>query len=101
MIPRPPRSPRTDKLFPYTTFFRSPFRLRTLEQLAHAARFELEHRHRFATREQLVGLGVVERDGGDVEQGMRGMRGMKGAVGRSEEHTSELQSLMRRSYAVF
>src|SRR3546814_9878382 len=34
-----------------------------------------------ATREQLVGLGVVERDGGDVEQGMRGMRGMKGAVG--------------------
>src|SRR3546814_1634748 len=64
MIRRPPRSTRTDTLFPYTTLFRS-----VLGQFG--------HRHAACAR---------------VEA--RGIR-------RSEEHTSELQSLMRISYAVF
>src|SRR3546814_4856690 len=65
MIRRPPRSTRTDTLFPYTTLFRSPHHHRR-DPRPHA----LEHlQHR--------------------------------ASARSEEHTSELQSLMRISYAVF
>src|SRR3546814_4513446 len=75
MIRRPPRSTRTDTLFPYTTLFRSEpaLRLRRLEE-----------------RGQLPGR-LLE----DVEQ-----RGTLLSI-RSEEHTSELQSLMRISYAVF
>src|SRR3546814_10250607 len=79
MIRRPPRSTRTDTLFPYTTLFRSP---------------------------QPAGLrrdAVVDgaRKGrGEVIGGGRRERGREGEV-RSEEHTSELQSLMRISYAVF
>src|SRR3546814_1423901 len=69
MIRRPPRSTRTDTLFPYTTLFRSII----LVDIAHAAAQRL---------------------------GCRGLFG-KALVGRSEEHTSELQSLMRISYAVF
>src|SRR3546814_2442965 len=74
MIRRPPRSTRTDTLFPYTTLFRSPVPARpdrdTPDRAAH-----LRHREH---REQKRGQRV-----------------------RSEEHTSELQSLMRISYAVF
>src|SRR3546814_5247937 len=75
MIRRPPRSTRTDTLFPYTTLFRSQAPGRTRHGVARAAqrprtrrppaRRPAEHFH------------------------------------RSEEHTSELQSLMRISYAVF
>src|SRR3546814_5509195 len=73
MLRRPPRSTRTDTLFPYTTLFRS-------------------HRHR--------------RDAaGGGRQARRGCRRWRTArlptSSRSEEHTSELQSLMRISYAVF
>src|SRR3546814_4674027 len=80
MIRRPPRSTRTDTLFPYTTLFRS------------------DHQY-------LVGAAAVR--GAHDDQRRRG----NGAIGqdfgrcgrrsRSEEHTSELQSLMRISYAVF
>src|SRR3546814_12625436 len=78
MIRRPPRSTRTDTLFPYTTLFRS-HRLPAL-----AARRPAGHRPGPA-------------------QGQRGAahRGRQRALQRSEEHTSELQSLMRISYAVF
>src|SRR3546814_8368197 len=67
MIRRPPRSTRTDTLFPYTTLFRSP---------------------------------------GGLGEGFAALRGKNysaryESVVRSEEHTSELQSLMRISYAVF
>src|SRR3546814_5468429 len=71
MIRRPPRSTRTDTLFPYTTLFRS------LRQAGVAAHHRLQL---FA--------------GGHVLEPLE-------AVRRSEEHTSELQSLMRISYAVF
>src|SRR3546814_4487055 len=74
MIRRPPRSTRTDTLFPYTTLFRSPAGSRHRRPAAGTAHC-LHAAH-----------------GGGVQY--RGHR-------RSEEHTSELQSLMRISYAVF
>src|SRR3546814_9122643 len=64
MIRRPPRSTRTDTLFPYTTLFRSAYILRVRDLAKACCAAWLESR-------------------------------------RSEEHTSELQSLMRISYAVF
>src|SRR3546814_16629548 len=73
MIRRPPRSTRTDTLFPYTTLFRS--------------RLHLEHPQR-------------ARCGGRALR-QAWARLSREPTPRSEEHTSELQSLMRISYAVF
>src|SRR3546814_19749737 len=70
MIRRPPRSTRTDTLFPYTTLFRSGW---------------------------LDADRVVDAN----PSPKRGYRPAPGSKERSEEHTSELQSLMRISYAVF
>src|SRR3546814_16341580 len=67
MIRRPPRSTRTDTLFPYTTLFRSP-----------------------------AGPWAIP-----VRRPLPGDDQRKSTTSRSEEHTSELQSLMRISYAVF
>src|SRR3546814_8144533 len=76
MIRRPPRSTRTDTLFPYTTLFRSVAKsVKGGSTLSAALR---EHRSLNPTGYDLVAVGE-----------------------RSEEHTSELQSLMRISYAVF
>src|SRR3546814_5806712 len=90
MIRRPPRSTRTDTLFPYTTLFRSAV------EADHVAFAQFRQR------------AVARRFGGDVDRrGDLARRARKAAVGdqrhapRSEEHTSELQSLMRISYAVF
>src|SRR3546814_8036825 len=77
MIRRPPRSTRTDTLFPYTTLFRSSFQP-PLDEPAEEDGLEQAHRE------------------GHDQQGDPVHR-----LGRSEEHTSELQSLMRISYAVF
>src|SRR3546814_5183925 len=85
MIRRPPRSTRTDTLFPYTTLFRSPVVESAapddvrigIDQLADVVR-GLVNLH------QAHVLAAGDRDDD-----------------RSEEHTSELQSLMRISYAVF
>src|SRR3546814_2419948 len=85
MIRRPPRSTRTDTLFPYTTLFRSP----RLHVGAHGA-------NRPRQAEGGHGREGVLR----CEAGRRPL--LHGAApARSEEHTSELQSLMRISYAVF
>src|SRR3546814_8666616 len=73
MIRRPPRSTRTDTLFPYTTLFRSEMGVNIVEN------------------EEAGEDGDDQRDDGDDDS----------ADDRSEEHTSELQSLMRISYAVF
>src|SRR3546814_10703834 len=92
MIRRPPRSTRTDTLFPYTTLFRS-FRIKAM--LERKARRDLLHHH---LRMILVFLQRFHRaiDDAIIEAVQLA------AVGkRSEEHTSELQSLMRISYAVF
>src|SRR3546814_1467484 len=81
MIRRPPRSTRTDTLFPYTTLFRSlPFRP------------PLPHFHSFLGASALLALlsDVVAFSTLHVYW-----------LYRSEQHTSELQSLMRISYAVF
>src|SRR3546814_7401653 len=77
MIRRPPRSTRTDTLFPYTTLFRS---LLVSSSLGSSAGEQHAAGDRTAP--------------GSHHRHLR-------AAGRSEEHTSELQSLMRISYAVF
>src|SRR3546814_6705119 len=82
MIRRPPRSTRTDTLFPYTTLFRSPNDSHGWTDIA---------RFRLARGDQ----------GGAVIAADRAVRINPRNVDRSEEHTSELQSLMRISYAVF
>src|SRR3546814_5751161 len=90
MILRPPRSTRTDTLFPYTTLFRSQRHRR----LARAREQRAEHEDRRAH----LAHDVIGRDGRGQ---CRCARGHHAAEIRSEEHTSELQSLMRISYAVF
>src|SRR3546814_5063545 len=99
MVRRPPRSTRTDTLFPYTTLFRSD-----QDRQGDGDRPEVAGRHRDrpdvdgGLREVVaVGPGAaceeVEEDVADQQR--------EADRGRSEEHTSELQSLMRISYAVF
>src|SRR3546814_2749605 len=98
MIRRPPRSPRTDTLFPYTTLFRS--------EPAHGDRFGGLGRDRVlhhpldevqpVLRVPGAQQGTADLVDREVAEGL----GRRGRV-RSEEHTSELQSLMRISYAVF
>src|SRR3546814_10895589 len=84
MIRRPPRSTRTDTLFPYTTLFRSKGRVHRRWSV---------HTHRSPGRPAAVGSGAPRR--------ARDRCAAADSSGRSEEHTSELQSLMRISYAVF
>src|SRR3546814_4139700 len=103
MIRPPPRSTRTDTLFPYTTRFRSPVSRAARAPARKVARPRLrdgrgrspragevepiDRRH--AHRSRALPCGALRvRGGADVPE-------------RSEEHTSELQSLMRISYAVF
>src|SRR3546814_5424711 len=93
---RPPRSTRTDTLFPYTTLFRSrggaahPFLLPA--RLSAKTRADLPRPRKRSPGRRLSHQPVEDRDrvGRYRRQGLR-----------SEEHTSELQSLMRISYAVF
>src|SRR3546814_2440330 len=98
MIRRPPRSTRTDTLLPYTTLFRSHDRgIHTLERPGIA---ELLGQARVVVLDAIGGCGQ-EQVGPAVEGMERGERGLERGDARSEEHTSELQSLMRHSYAVF
>src|SRR3546814_10545437 len=95
MIRRPPRSTRTDTLFPYTTLFRS----RTDKNLFLVDRKGLGVETRAGRSCDAPDIGLVVYRKGWLEfvkldPGPQEMR-------RSEEHTSELQSLMRISYAVF
>src|SRR3546814_4742066 len=93
MIRRPPRSTRTDTLFPYTTLFRSSD-LR--DHRRHHRRVLLaDHAHGAAGAGRAVLAQRRRARWQPVE------RAGHGARPRSEEHTSELQSLMRISYAVF
>src|SRR3546814_5858585 len=88
MILRPPRSTRTDTLFPYTTLFRS-----RLVQNRHVGGLQ---RWRLQREPCPPGPGWLH----PVRQRLAG-RNREHLEPRSEEHTSELQSLMRISYAVF
>src|SRR3546814_1138759 len=85
MIRRPPRSTRTDTLFPYTTLFRS------FDKVA----------AEIAALPGQTGFLVAELDGGAIRPLASAHADRQFATGRSEEHTSELQSLMSISYAVF
>src|SRR3546814_5192580 len=87
MIRRPPRSTRTDTLFPYTTLFRSVpvMRFATVENGLYSAALNM-----------CVAPGTP-----CMAETMRKDAHTAGQSMRSEEHTSELQSLMRNSYAVF
>src|SRR3546814_7419868 len=93
MIRRPPRSTRTDTLFPYTTLFRSVITTR-IQQLEEYVGAPLFHRSTRVVRLTEVGQ-AFQRDCTELVAKANDM------VERSEEHTSELQSLMRSSYAVF
>src|SRR3546814_10586164 len=77
MIRRPPRSTRTDTRFPYTTLFRSSFKADFLAHRLSKTREAPRHQHSLCSTRRFR------------------------SRSRSEEHTSELQSLMRISYAVF
>src|SRR3546814_8345631 len=108
MLRRPPRSTRTDTLFPYTTLFRSDRIIGKIDRLhdvpkdidpepVNAAvepeRQHIEHR-RLNFGISPVQIGLLFQEGVIII-----LAG--GGIPRSEEHTSELQSLMRISYAVF
>src|SRR3546814_6747994 len=98
MIRRPPISTRTDTLFPYTTLFRS-YELLGREGCVGAEPGLSAARGRF-----VGGLRLPGDETGDCHLFTRQLAGRLTAMGvelRSEEHTSELQSLMRISYAVF
>src|SRR3546814_2388874 len=131
MIRRPPRSTRTDTLFPYTTLFRSGVTTHSAkpERLLPMARDPIRERDGAPVRWLAYGITVPGRSGprsaaGSPAADRRGDRSVHAAAGgdprsrgrrggprprrrgahrppRSEEHTSELQSLMRISHAVF
>src|SRR3546814_1473070 len=101
----PPRSTRTDTLFPYTTLFRSA---RGAEIFRDRGREDRDLRHLQLPQYLWRPLGpavaarLFERDRRiGLHSRRRPPHHARRRVGRSEEHTSELQSLMRISYAVF
>src|SRR3546814_5856118 len=93
MIRRPPRSTRTDTLFPYTTLFRSDAAAGRQAFGQHAPALT---GHRRAADDRVDRHEHVATDDRAVHE-----RRTRIVAARSEEHTSELQSLMRISYAVF
>src|SRR3546814_8297578 len=102
MLRRPPRSTRTDTLFPYTTLFRSIDSTEAPMGLLQWMGNDMKG---------LAGKSIIVTGGGSgigaavalylAREGARVTLADVNEAGRSEEHTSELQSLMRISYAVF
>src|SRR3546814_3975595 len=100
MIRRPPRSTRTDTLFPYTTLFRSNLTFpgrqgcfrRIIDDTEHAFAALDEHRRTQMIKDMLQRFFAFRHINTVWHMAL---------LSRSEEHTSELQSLMRTSYAVF
>src|SRR3546814_5830444 len=102
MLRRPPRSTRTDTLFPYTTLFRSALLLCLALPLYVAAIYQSDWRFLMALLfAATVCLYAFLPTIMTVTQALVEPRMRASAAARSEEHTSELQSLMRISYAVF
>src|SRR3546814_3382569 len=100
MIRRPPRSTRTDTLFPYTTLFRSALIMVDDERLPLREGETPMMKHvRFRTLGCYPLTGAIESEADTLEKIIAEM--LVSTTSRSEEHTSELQSLMRISYAVF
>src|SRR3546814_10763804 len=100
MIRRPPRSTRTDTLFPYPTLFRSRLRGRVVGDRADEPRVPARCGALDPDPDARGGTGLDPR-GLALRGGRRDARENDDYVDRSEEHTSELQSLMRISSAVF
>src|SRR3546814_5832880 len=98
MIRRPPRSTRTDTLFPYTTLFRSRRTKRANFILAIQACDLEAQRARGAPH--IINFHRLSF-GSPSRSTAQHSRSLNWGSYRSEEHTSELQSLMRISYAVF
>src|SRR3546814_1752311 len=97
MIRRPPRSTRTDTRLPYTTLFRSPAVDKAVEQNASGDTLdasEVVELRGYSEDEEPAHADESHDDEGHDDEGAAH------ADERSEEHTSELQSLMRTSYAV-
>src|SRR3546814_17800296 len=91
MIRRPPRSTRTDTLFPYTTLFRSSPMARTIQRIDQRGDVRIRIGTSYDMADVALGASIA----------CSGACLIVVDKGRSEEHTSELQSLMRISYAVF
>src|SRR3546814_5447164 len=85
MIRRPPRSTRTDTLFPYTTLFRSAEQCSCQQKIKGELHQAFPISSRTSVKRPVIAAAAA----------------IAGDTRRSEEHTSELQSLMRISYAVF
>src|SRR3546814_5905962 len=95
MIRRPPRSTRTDTLFPYTTLFRSRGPANAVRSIVlRIAQIDRGSR-------DTAGLGEDAERLGECDSSCVAVNPRASVMIRSEEHTSELQSLMRISYAVF
>src|SRR3546814_7682664 len=96
MIRRPPRSTRTDTLFPYTTLFRSPavVQIAPAQPACRSYQFRGSGRGRPPQRKRSRDIDSIKLSVAVGEAKLHKSR-------RSEEHTSELRSLMRISYAVF
>src|SRR3546814_8405128 len=92
MIRRPPRSTRTDTLFPYTTLFRSTASAISIGSTLTAVDLKIGSSNTNA----ITGAGALNFSGLNFKNTSSLVN-----TTRSEEHTSELQSLMRISYAVF
>src|SRR3546814_7265426 len=120
MIRRPPRSTRTDTLFPYTTLFRSVYttdprivpKAKKLARVTYEEMLELASVGAKVLQTRSVELAMKEKVRVQVLSSFEDAMGdsLPGTLvvdedeigdDRSEEHTSELQSLMRNSYAVF
>src|SRR3546814_8412173 len=97
---RPTRSTRTDTLFPYTTLFRSnPAMIAALHRAgADAFRVNMSHGDHAGHAQAIAAIRALEKETGRPTTILVDLQGPKL---RSEEQTSELQSLMRISYAVF
>src|SRR3546814_9109840 len=96
MITRPPIATRTDTLFPHTTLFRSPRRAATIAALFHTLEAAAQD-DAAELAEALLADMVQGAEAADKQARLRSLRDLD----RSEEHTSELPSLMRISSAVF
>src|SRR3546814_9885069 len=108
MLRRPPRSTRTDTLFPYTTLFRSCHQFRPADHALGGAVDLSGHPVRCDVLDPVQRDGAVTMAAASASQEREVVIRVRGLVNRydenivrSEEHTSELQSLMRISYAVF
>src|SRR3546814_10680600 len=114
MIRRPPRSTRTDTLLPYTTLFRSGYESRKGQDLAVAMLEHLSPQLRKIVRlrcfcrivdsqfhDRLFELAALQKGQVSLSAALSRVQAQEMIRNRSEEHTSELQSLMRISYAVF